>query len=69
MFSAAFVASAAIMPATAQPETSFSPDELRTIQSLSLAALPAAPSDPTNAVIDDPAAMALGATLFFDMRM
>lgn len=57
------------MPATAQPETSFSPDELRTIQSLSLAALPAAPSDPTNAVIDDPAAMALGATLFFDMRM
>ena len=36
---------------------------------MSLAALPPLPADPTNKYADDPAAAALGATLFFDQRM
>jgi len=59
--------------AGAQAQTSlaaqFSPAELHQIEALSLAKLPPRPRDPTNQVEDSPAAMALGATLFFDMRM
>ncbi|MGE0281416.1 MAG: cytochrome-c peroxidase [Rhizobiaceae bacterium] len=59
--------------AGAQAQTSlaepFSPAELHQIEALSLAKLPPRPRDPTNEVEDSPAAMALGATLFFDMRM
>jgi cytochrome c peroxidase len=47
----------------------FSPSELHQIEALSLANLSPRPRDPTNEVEDSPAAMALGATLFFDMRM
>jgi cytochrome c peroxidase len=48
---------------------SFSDAEKATIASMSLAALPLLPPDPTNKYADDPAAAAFGATLFFDQRM
>ncbi|MBX3582590.1 MAG: methylamine utilization protein [Rhizobiaceae bacterium] len=48
---------------------SFTDDEKAIIASLSLSALPPLPPDPTNRYADDPAAAALGATLFFDSRM
>ncbi|MCV3240844.1 cytochrome-c peroxidase [Mesorhizobium sp. ZC-5] len=48
---------------------SFSDAEKEVIASLALTALPPLPDDPTNRVADDPAAAALGATLFFDARM
>ena len=47
----------------------FSDADKATIASLSLASLPAVPADPTNKYADDPAAAALGATLFFEQRM
>ena len=47
----------------------FSDAEKQTIASLALSALPPLPDDPTNKVAKDPAAAALGATLFFDTRM
>jgi cytochrome c peroxidase len=47
----------------------FSEAEKATIASMSLAELPPLPADPTNKHADDPAAAALGATLFFDQRM
>lgn len=46
----------------------WSPDELATLRSLSLAALPPLPPEPSNAVADDPRAAALGRRLFFDPR-
>ena len=47
----------------------WSGDELKTIQSLSLASLPPLKPDPSNRVSDDPAAAALGKALFFDTRL
>lgn len=47
----------------------FTEEEKAAIASLSLASLPPLPPDPTNKYADDPAAAALGATLFFDQRM
>jgi len=47
----------------------FSEAEKATIVSLSLAALPPPPADPSNRYADDPAAAAFGATLFFEQRM
>lgn len=47
----------------------FSPEEVQKIRSLSLAALPPLPPDPTNRHADNPAAAALGSTLFFDQRL
>ena len=47
----------------------FTDAEKATIASMSLASLPPLPADPTNKYADDPAAAALGATLFFDQRM
>lgn len=47
----------------------WSAQEVALIQSLSLAALPALPQDPGNAVADDEAAAELGHRLFFDARM
>ncbi|HVY51509.1 MAG TPA: cytochrome c peroxidase [Devosia sp.] len=47
----------------------WSADELKRIQSLSLASLPALRPDPSNRVSDDPAAAALGKALFFDTRL
>lgn len=43
--------------------------ERRIVASLSLAALPPLPPDPTDRAAGNPTAMALGATLFFDMRL
>ena len=54
---------------TACSGENFSEAEKTTIASMSLAALPPLPADPTNKHADDPAAAALGATLFFDQRM
>lgn len=48
---------------------SFTDAEKAEIVSHSLARLPPLPADPTNRYADDPAAAALGATLFFDTRM
>ena len=47
----------------------FDDAEKAKIASLSLAALPPLPADPTNKYADDPAAAAFGATLFFDQRL
>ena len=47
----------------------FTQAEKQEIAALSLASLPPIPADPSNEAIDNPTAMALGATLFFDMRM
>ncbi len=47
----------------------WSPEERRQIRSLSLDALPPLPPDPSNAVADDPQAVALGHALFFDPRL
>jgi cytochrome c peroxidase len=47
----------------------WTPAELATLRSLSLAALPPLPPDPSNAVADDPRAAALGRQLFFDPRL
>jgi cytochrome c peroxidase len=43
-------------------------DELATLRSLALSALPPLPPDPSNMVADDPQAAALGRQLFFDPR-
>ena len=53
----------------APPPAPWSDAEREAIQSLSLAALPPLPSDPSNAVADDPAAQRLGHRLFFDARL
>jgi len=53
----------------AEPQPPFTPAERAAIGSLALAALPPLPADPTNRFADDPAAAALGATLFFDQRL
>jgi len=50
-------------------EPQWSAAETRLIASLSLSALPALQSDPSNAVGDNPAASALGRALFFDTRL
>jgi cytochrome c peroxidase len=50
-------------------EDSFTQAEKKTIASLALTALPKLKPDPSNRYGDDPAAAALGATLFFDVRM
>jgi cytochrome c peroxidase len=64
---AAVLAPAALLAACSGE--SFSDAEKATIASMSLAALPPLPPDPTNKYADDPAAAAFGATLFFDQRM
>jgi len=47
----------------------WSTDELKKIQSLSIASLPALKPDPSNRVSDNPGAAALGMALFFDTRL
>lgn len=49
--------------------TAWTEEERQRIGSLSLAALPDLPPDPSNAVADDLAAAALGRKLFFDARL
>lgn len=63
---AALVSAAALSGCSGE---TFTDAEKATIASLSLASLPPLPPDPTNKYADDPAAAALGATLFFDQRM
>lgn len=50
------------------PFSQWSPGELKTIQSLSLANLRPLSPDPSNPLADDPRAVALGQKLFFDTR-
>ncbi len=55
------------------PSCQFAPapwtdEEIAVLRSLSLAALPELPPDPTNAVADDPRAAEFGRQLFFDTR-
>jgi cytochrome c peroxidase len=67
-----WLAMAVLVSAAALPGCSgetFTEEEKATIASLSLASLPPLPPDPTNKYAEDPAAAALGATLFFDQRM
>ena len=52
----------------ANQPAAWTPVELATLRSLSLAALPPVPPDPSNAVADDPRAAALGRQIFFDPR-
>lgn len=63
---AALLAAAGTAAWWLRPGPAFSETERATIASLSLAALPPLPPDPTNRVADLPRAAALGATLFFD---
>lgn len=57
---------AAAMLAACSGRDVWSDAEVETLASLSLASLPPPPRDPSNAVADDAAAVALGARLFFD---
>lgn len=59
----------AVLPAAAQLTPEWTEEELKDIQSLSLASLPPIPHDPSNRVADDPAAAALGEKLFFDASL
>lgn len=54
---------------SAVADPAFTDAELAKIRSLSLKSLPPLPPDPSNPAIDNPDAMALGATLFFDTRL
>jgi cytochrome c peroxidase len=51
------------------PPIAWSDEELVSLRSLWIDNLPALPSDPTNAVADDPDAAAFGHRLFFDARL
>ncbi|MGN6466717.1 MAG: cytochrome-c peroxidase [Rhizobiaceae bacterium] len=60
---------AGLLAFSRRDEASFTDAEKKAIASLALTALPRVPPDPSNRYADDPAAAALGATLFFDIRM
>ena len=66
-FAGALLLPLAALAACGEPE--FSDAEKAVIASLSLDSLPPLPPDTTNGVADLPAAMALGATLFFEPRL
>jgi cytochrome c peroxidase len=53
----------------AGPTDKWSPEQKKTLASLSLASLGSLPADPSNRVADDPAAQAFGKQLFFDTRL
>jgi cytochrome c peroxidase len=63
------VAVTGVLALSRHDENSFTDAEKKTIASLALTALPKLEPDPSNRYGDDPAAAALGATLFFDARM
>ena len=63
-----FVLALAVLLAGCSAEQ-FSDEEKRLIGQLRLSQLGPLPSDPTNAVADDPAAASLGEKLFFDTRL
>ncbi len=53
----------------ASSRLTFTEEELAVLRSLSLTSLGAVPADPSNAVADDPRAVALGHALFFDPEL
>jgi cytochrome c peroxidase len=59
---------AVLIGAALWPRQAWSSQELATLRSLSLDSLGPVPTDPSNAVADDPRAAALGQALFFDTR-
>ena len=59
---------AVLIAAALWPRPAWSPQELATLRSLSLASLGPVPADPSNGVADNPRAAALGQALFFDAR-
>lgn len=59
---------AALVAAWLNRDPQWTQAELATLRSLALDALPPLPPDPSNAVADEPAAVALGRQLFFDAR-
>lgn len=63
----ALLAVGAILPSTFAP--AWSERERQLIGSMSLSQLPPLPPDPSNRVADNPAAAALGKTLFFETRL
>ncbi len=63
------LAGAGAIHMNAPPPAPWSDDELKAIQSLSLSALPPLPSDPSNAVANNPVAQRFGHRLFFDARL
>ena len=62
-------AAAVLHAGAAMLKSEWSADDLKRIQSLSLASLPGLRPDPSNRVSDDPAAAAFGKALFFDTRL
>ena len=60
---------AATMALVGCNEPEFTPTQVNVIKSLSLAALPPLPADPSNRVADDPRAVSLGKMIFFDPGM
>lgn len=62
-------AALALGAGAAMLKSEWSAEDLKRIQSLSLASLPVLRPDPSNRVSDDPAAAALGKALFFDTRL
>jgi cytochrome c peroxidase len=65
---AVFAAATTLLAAAIQPRT-WSGQEIGKLRELSLANLDPLPTDPTNRVADDPAAVELGHALFFDARL
>ena len=57
------------MAGAARAAPAWSADELKTLRSLWLGSLGPVPPDPSNRVADDPAAAALGRSLFFDRKL
>jgi cytochrome c peroxidase len=58
-----------LMQGCSMAETQWTGVDLATLRSLWIGSLPALPTDPSNAVADDPAAAELGHALFFDTRL
>lgn len=68
-FSLALIVASALTTVAATRGDRWSAEELETLRSLSLAELEPLPPDPTNRVADDPRAVQLGRSLFFETRL
>lgn len=66
---AALLAAAAVLGACSEPAVTWTEAERAQVASLSLSRLPPPPADASNAVADDPRAVALGKRLFFDVAL
>ena len=51
------------------PRPEWTTEQVATLRSLWIGSLPPLPPDPSNAVADDPGALALGQRLFFEVRL